>query len=201
MIEPPLPIPLTDQQLKAIGETCAILGQIDLFMQETVMWLLNVSVPTAAAIMGSTDARARAGVWKQIVETKCQSTQTKDLAETALKQFEKLSGQRNDFVHAFFGTVVERVHGGITEQAIYLHMHPTELLAGRQGTPVAIKVRNRKHRPASAIETLRDEAATAAHLFHQIVSSTFFQWRDEHGSSRGKFAQQRPPHPAKPKQS
>ncbi len=177
MIEPPLPIPLTDKQLKAIGETCVILGQIDLFMQDTVMWLLNVSVPTAAVIMGSTNARARAEVWRQIVETKCKDEKTKLLAANALKQFEKLSGQRNDVVHALFATVL-KVSGNV--EAIHLDMYPAEVHNQPGGTPVAIKVKNRKHQPAAAIEEIRNNAAATAHLFQQIAKNTHFQWRDEH---------------------
>src|SRR5258708_39484727 len=111
MIEPPLPIPLTDQHLKMIGELCAILGQIDLFMQESAMFLLNVNPRMAAAIMGSTDVRARSDVWTRIVESKCQDQAVKQTAANAVKRLGKLSEHRNDFVHAYFATLVQTVSG------------------------------------------------------------------------------------------
>jgi hypothetical protein len=170
MTEPPLPIPLTDKQLQDIGETCAILGQIDLFMQQTVMWLLNVPQPVAAAIMGSTDARARAGVWREIVQAKCADVTAKALSEDALKRFESISGQRNDFIHAFFGTLVEFKDdsGNVFMQGI---SHTS-----RVGEPVAVRVRSHKHKPAAAVTTLREEAAQAAWIFREIAQTTYQQW-------------------------
>jgi hypothetical protein len=147
--------------------------------------------------MGSTDARARAGVWTQIVETKCNDAKTKELAKDALKSFQNLSGQRNDFIHSYFATVVKTVKPGITLEAIYRRDVPS----GGEGVPVAIKVRTRKLHPAAAIEGIRDDAAAAAHLFYQIASSTFAQWRAEHRPSLRKSAQQPLSHPANRGQS
>jgi hypothetical protein len=172
---PPLPIALSDQQLKAIGETCAILGQIDMFMQETVAWLLNVPFVTAATILGSTDARARVSVFKTIIDTKCEDVRLKAQSAEALKRFQKLSEQRNDFIHAYFAVLTRGVRHGVIFEGIHFAPHDPSG-PGPSGTPIAVKVRTRKHQPSAFIEQVRDDAAEAAHLFQRIATATFEKW-------------------------
>jgi hypothetical protein len=70
-MDPVYHIPLTDDQLKQLGETAAIISLIERIMQNTVSYLLAVSGEVAAHILGSTNTRTYSTVWLAIVEAKC----------------------------------------------------------------------------------------------------------------------------------
>jgi hypothetical protein len=82
-IEPSPPayhIPLSDEQLRMLGELCAVQGQIELLMQLTVAVLRKVSVRKARKLLGSPNLTANAAVWLEAVEKHAFRQDIKELA-------------------------------------------------------------------------------------------------------------------------
>jgi hypothetical protein len=103
--QPAFHIPLSDEQLRTLGEVCAIQGQIEFLMRVTVMALRGVSMRTARKNVRSL---ANAGVWLETVEKHAVRQDIKELARAICDEIDALRRGRNDFVHAVFAYAEER---------------------------------------------------------------------------------------------
>jgi len=147
-MQPAYQIPLTQKQLGTLGEICAIQGQIELTLQNTVRHLLGVPHKTVLAIMGSTSVRTNSEIFIEVARCKCDKPDLLRIAEDAFILIKDLSEGRNDFVHAIFGTT----SGGgfrLTSGGLPFGQHESS----------AMRVRNRKKRPACELQDVRDIAA------------------------------------------
>jgi hypothetical protein len=101
-LEPAFHIPLTDAELKLIGEICAIQGQIEYLIHNIVEQLLGTSRDTTNTLLGSTSIRTNSEIFIKVMEDKCHHEKLKSLAESILTDIKTLSEGRNDFIHALY---------------------------------------------------------------------------------------------------
>src|SRR5262245_59992230 len=160
-MEPAYHIPLTESELRLIGETCAIQGQIEDLMQQAVWQLLgDLSNATTLKIMGSTSMHTNADIWLAVIKDKCGDKAVVQMAQQVKSDLGEAAKGRNDFVHALFATASPDGSGfGIaTDKSVM------------DGPTVAVRTRTRARRPASDIQHIRDRAArisrTIAHINH-----------------------------------
>jgi hypothetical protein len=148
-------IPLDDEQLKLIGEICAIQGQIEWMMLNTVWFALGIEQQLANRIMGSTSIGTNADIWIRCVRKKQRNKYMLAMAERAFSDIKDLAEGRNDFVHAtYFARRPEQPDTPFT-------------FVAEEGTPpvefgveaVAVRVRNQKTVPVSKLKSVRDAAA------------------------------------------
>jgi hypothetical protein len=162
-MKPAYHIPLSETELRLIGETCAIQGQIEFLMQQTVLHLLDADFATALAIMGSTSIHTNVDVWLAVIRDKCADSDLVGLAEQIKRDMAEAVKGRNDFVHALFARTTADGRG------IHLSTNPPIV---EDGIPVAVRARTRNQRPASDIQAVRNSAAKIsreiAHLNHCI---------------------------------
>jgi hypothetical protein len=174
-MEPAYHIPLTDTELRLIGETCAIQGQIEYLMQNMVGLLLDTEHEATMTIMGSTSIHTNADVWLSVIIDKCNDAQIIEAARQIKTDMGEAVKGRNDFVHALFATTAP--DGG----GFMIGAGP--IIGG--GTPVAIRTKGRKQRAASDIQGVRDRAAkisrAMAHINHCLrgVPAARSPWRDK----------------------
>jgi hypothetical protein len=101
-MKPALHIPLSDASLRMLGEICAIQGQIERLMQESLWMLLDMWIDDAAAILGSTNLRNNVDIWARIVSSKCEDRRTLAHVTAVVDGIATLTTGRNDFIHAIF---------------------------------------------------------------------------------------------------
>ena len=179
-MRPAYHIPLADNDLKRIGEICAIQGQIEYLMQNIVGRLLKLgSTDARLAVMGGTGIKANANVFIQVARNKLKDADLLKIAEGAFRDIAKLTEGRNDFVHAFYAHGDEDRDGGFT------------LTGGDTSEPfmdniVAIRTGNRKRRKVEDIQIVRNEAARVslalAHIDFALMTD-----RPEHSPWLCKF--------------
>jgi hypothetical protein len=163
-IEPAYAIPASDDELRLIGELCAIQGQIEYLMQNAVQQILQTDQKTTLKILGSTSIGTNVDIWCSVIKTKCKLPPVIEVAERVNSEIGTLAQGRNDFVHALFATGNFPVGGGFS------------LISGAKpvgGTPVAVRSKTGKQRALSEIQGVRDTAArlscAMAHINYCIM--------------------------------
>jgi len=164
MTNPALHIPLTDVELKMIGEICAIQGQIEWMMEVDIMLLLLVPKQVASAILGTTAMGNKANTWIKVLRSKFAGDAILPTAEDAFEGVKTLLAGRNSFVHAYYASEVTRDFGSVKITGVIIGPVPDS----NRGTPVAIRTRDGKSRPTSDIAEVREQAANLSHLFFQV---------------------------------
>ena len=159
-MDPAYYIPLTDAQLKQLGETAAIIGMIEKLMQNTVSYLLAVPGPLAAQIMGSTSTRAYSAIWAGVVAEKLADKESGGLVAQALKDFGCLTEEWNNFHHAIYGK-----HAIVTaEDGEKLSLITFSNADAELGDPIGVRVKsNTLHNPVN-IGPMRERAAKLSHI-------------------------------------
>jgi hypothetical protein len=148
--KPAFHIPLSDEQLRTLGELCAIQGQIEYLMQVTVAALRGVAMPKARKLLGSPNLTANAGVWLREVEKHAVRQDIKGLARAIYDEIDVLRRGRNDFVHAVFAYAEE----GEGNYSLKRNIDTTS----RADKP-AVAVHNLKTIPIARLKETRDKAA------------------------------------------
>lgn len=174
-VDPAYHIPLTETDLAAIGEICAIQGQIEYLMQQIAQRLLGVRHDTTLKIMASSNSlQTASAIWIKVVRDKCNDSDILHIAGEAFERMGALIKGRNDFVHAFYG------QGGgttfaLTSSPVRLPAEFKEHLAGLQ-TIVAVRTRSRKMRKVGDVSGVRDEAAkiscALAHIDYLLTKAS-----------------------------
>ena len=170
-MEPAYHIPLTDDELKALGEICAIQGQIEQLMYDAVIWSLSITRSAADAIMATTSLDAKGHIWLEVIKSRWkQHLDIVDMAEKAAGALRVLTQRRNDFVHAFYATqVLVSLGTPPSPQPAIVYGPPRGMRSS--GTPIAIRTRGRKERIASDIPKVRDEIAALSHKFLEVENA------------------------------
>jgi hypothetical protein len=159
-MRPAYHIPLSAAELRMIGEICAIQGQIDWLMQESLWILLDISPNDAAAILDSTNVRNNVDIWAKLIRAKCEDKRTLGHVAVVAKGIASLTAGRNDFVHAFF--VKETAHvtelpNGTLAMSGWLGFAPHPLR--EPGRVVAMRTKGGKLTPVNRIRVVRNAAA------------------------------------------
>jgi hypothetical protein len=162
-MEPVFQIPLTDSQLKQMGEIAATLSLIERLMQNTVSYLLAVPAEVAGKILGSTATDAYSSTWLAIVAAKCRDENVVKQARNAIKEFARLTKEWNEFHHSVYALQHDVViNGEKVSLFTFGKGGPTE------GKSVGIKVKtNTLHDPA-LIPVTREFAAKLSHTVNRI---------------------------------
>ncbi len=148
---PAFHIPLSADELKALGELVAIHGQIEYLMEEMTRLALAVNVETARKILGSAGAKTNSDVWIAIIREKCaKRPNALAAAEAAFALMPEISQHRNELIHAIF---VSQFPGGI-----YIGTQPDP----NMGKAVARRFKPRTITAATEIAGRRDKAAIAS---------------------------------------
>jgi hypothetical protein len=159
VMEPAYHIPLTDDELKALGELCAIQGQIEWLMANIVMHLLDVPLSTANTILGSTVARTNADVWIEIIRAKCTNDEVRSKAEALVKPLKQFSDDRNVVVHAIYGHA---------ESESFWSLHSYGV---RSSKPVVgVRRRNQTRFPNTKIKETRNAGAKASQALQELLA-------------------------------
>jgi hypothetical protein len=163
MTNPAYDIPLTKTQLQTLGELCAIQGQVEYLMIETLVHTADFSRETARKILGSTGIRANSEIWIALIrEKQWKDKETLEYAEAAYKLIKDLAEGRNDFVHAIFAWGAA---GGWTLTGF---VPKTKLPTGERSA-VAIRIRNAKQRSADELPKVRDQAAEISRILDKLI--------------------------------
>ena len=162
-ISPAFHIPLSEEELRTLGELCAIQGQIELLMQLTVMVLCKKSLQRARKLLSSPKLTANARVWLSAIEQNASWQDSKKIAKAVVHEIDALSRGRNDFVHAVFAF-------GVGEDGFSL-----ERDLGVNGSPrrhgPAVVVHNLRTRPMADLQEIRDKAATISQFMMIIYDA------------------------------
>jgi hypothetical protein len=148
-MEPAYHIPLEPEQLRTLGEICAIQGQIEYLLQHATQRLLKLSHAEMLAKLKSDRLTDNAKIFLDAAHQNCSKADLIELAERVHSQIELLAADRKDFLHAIFADAPSG--GGFT-------------LASGIGIPIvtnptAVRTKNRAMRPASELIQVRDQAA------------------------------------------
>jgi hypothetical protein len=159
MSEPAYHIPLTDDQLKMIGEICAIQSLIEDHMFGCVRRLLSVSLDYASKLLGSTAVNTNVEIWINAIREKCQHPALVSLAEEIRVGIINLAKGRNDFVHGLFGT--------LEQGNVYIYAYGQSIPTG---PVVAQRPKNKdKLTPVEDIEKVRNEAARLSRMIAHLT--------------------------------
>lgn len=157
-------IPLSDDELRTIGELCAIQGQIEFFMQLTVKVLLKVWMPSARKRLGSPNITENAKVWLAAVEKHVPREDIKELARLVVEEIEGIRHGRNDFVHAVFAIAGEK------EGDFWMQRNIVGEIS-QQGEKPAVAVHNLKTIPIKNLKETRDKAAAISRFISHIYEN------------------------------
>lgn len=185
-MKPAYHIPLSDDDLKLLGELTVIMGQIDENMVTGITGLIRVDRPTANAIMGSTKVQDNANIWAMIIRQRHKDKRLLWLVDVAVKEFQALTTGRNDFMHAFYVELDEKT--GTSRWA------PNPLVWDEAWPTHAKRVRTGKSRPATDIKTVRDHAAWLSCLIAH-VSDWLAVGSEPPGPWLERVESRLPPHP------
>jgi hypothetical protein len=147
-INPAFHIPLSDEELKALGELAAILGQIEWLMQLTVSILMGTTVELAQKLLGSTSIQANFNIWLSVIKEKSNNKLVVNMAVAVVDRLAEITEGRNDFFHAYFANA--------TTNGLFVLQ---KTLTGDVGPVVAVRVRNSKATPLAKLHTIRNRAA------------------------------------------
>jgi hypothetical protein len=161
-VDPSWHIPLSDDELRTLGELCAIQGQIEWLMQLTVMVLRKVSLQKARKLLGSPNISANARIWLTAVEKGRSRRDIRQLAKAVVDEIDVIRQGRNDFVHAVFAY-------GEGEDAFSMTRKPDQ--NDLQRKPV-VAVHNLKTKPLANLKAIRDKAATISHFIDFVYECT-----------------------------
>jgi hypothetical protein len=164
-MEPAYNIPLGADDLRLIGEICAIQGMIEYSMQQIVRKLEGITQARARERLSAGGMGKNAEVFVGAMGAKCKNSALTKIAENAYKDILKTAKGRNDFVHAIFAA---NENDGFT-LTFGFGVAPTPT-----ADTVAIRTRNLKKTPASQIKSVRDAAAriscALAHVNHCLTT-------------------------------
>lgn len=142
-----------------LGELCAIQGQVEYLLAETLRCLLGVSVSTARVLLGSNSVRVNSEIWISLFREKCTHPEILKEAEAAYALIKTISEGRNDFIHAIFAW------GGGKGWTI---TGWTQHRFNSSSPPIALRVRNLKQRPVSELVDVRNNAAELSCILARI---------------------------------
>ena len=168
-MDPAYHIPLGADRLKLIGEICAIQGQIEWMMQNTVREAFKVDNPLTQRIMGSTSIGTNAEIWIGVVRRKQRRKGILAHAEQAFRDIKDLAEGRNDFVHAVYFTKNPGSRTGMFIRVAEAGSHNP----ANSRTAIAVRVRNRKEVSVRKLAEVRDiAAAISVRVAHVHWSTT-----------------------------
>lgn len=165
-MKPAYHIPLSEGDLRTLGELTAIIGQIDEAMAATVNGLINADRATTNIIMGSSKVADNANIWSALIKARTADEDVLWLVEHALAEIQSVSKGRNDFIHAFyqmgpFKFKEARTRPDTNDVTVILSAGPA----------TARRIRGEKQRPVAELESVRDQAARLSCLVADI------EWR------------------------
>ncbi len=146
-MNPAYHIPLSDEELKLLGEISAIQGQIEFFLQDSLIFALGVGRPVTMAILGESGLGKSVKIWIAILREKARTDPIRDLANEVHADLMMLTKGRNSLLHAVFATDLFGGFGFTTMPTD--SSHPT----------IAVRTSNMNTAPASEIKKTRDFAA------------------------------------------
>ncbi|UVC08172.1 hypothetical protein IHQ71_23925 [Rhizobium sp. TH2] len=153
------PIPLTDDDLKAIGEICAIQGQIEYLMQVSLSRATALGMETSQLILGSTNLTANAEIWLNLLYHYRHVLPSLSLpwAEHFFEELCDFIRGRNDLLHAVYGyNTTLNLNDGTQRQIFTLnHFEHDDI----DQTAVAMRVKNSVASPTAKISEMRNKAA------------------------------------------
>ena len=154
----------SDDELRMLGELCAIQGQIEWVMQLTVAILRRVTLPSARKLLSSPNFTANANVWLTHIEKRQPREDIKGIARAVVREIRDIGQGRNDFIHAVFVTdngdglfVLQRDKGKDGQQ--------------RSDKP-AVALHNLTAKPMSNLKETRDKAAVISHYVWWVWDAT-----------------------------
>jgi hypothetical protein len=175
-MKPAYHIPLTPKELQTLGELCAIQGQIEKLMQDTVALLLEVGDQLGKAIMGSSSMEANSLIWITTVRQRVKDETARAWAEIAYRELKDLAAGRNDFVHAAYGQNLGE-SARIQMFGFSISTGPMVIAKGRGS--MAMRVKSGKRRPVSDLQDVRDKAARLSNIFAAVEISAVEQLQGE----------------------
>ena len=147
-----------------LGELCAIQGQVEHLMVDTLSYALDVRTETARKMLASSSLHTNAIIWIAIFREKCRDQKTIKLAESAFALVQGITQGRNDFVHAVFATATGTSWMLLQYGKGKRQPRPTGNAA------VALRTRDmKKKRPISDLKTVRNNAAELSVLLSDIA--------------------------------
>jgi len=159
-------VPLEDDDIRLLGEICAVIGQIEFLMQLSVADLLDISQSLAQRILGSTSLAINTEIWAETVKAKCKRRDLHGLAEAVRAEIGDIMASRNDFFHTIYGI-------DLGEENFALTRNPDDAI-GR--TPIAIRVKTMKKTPITELKVTRDKAAQLSHFVAHIRNAGTAEW-------------------------
>jgi len=164
-LAPAFRIPLAAFELQALGELCAIQGQVEHLLVHTLHYVLDLPLETARMMLASSSIHTNARTWIAVFREKYHDQPILETAEAAFELVERTTKGRNDFVHAIFATPM----GNMWK----LDVAPKGTRHRRSKGNEAIAVRTRdigKKRPISDLISVRNDAARLSVLLSEIAS-------------------------------
>lgn len=164
-LTPAFRIPLASSELQALGELCAIQGQVEHLLVHTLHCVLDLPLETARTVLASSSIHTNARIWIAVFREKCHNQPILQTAEAAFKLVESTTKGRNDFVHAIFATPMGDLW--------LLDVAPKGTKHRRSKGNEAVAVRTRdigKKRPISDLVAVRNDAARLSVLLSEIAS-------------------------------
>jgi hypothetical protein len=164
-MDPAYQIPLPPKDLALLGELTAIMGQIDEEMTALVAILLQVDRDAANVIMGSSKVADNAAIWTNVIRNRSENEDLLWLVEHANSEIGKVSEGRNDFIHAVFENLL------MPAPVLYDSRGFGFTQGGFRTIDVeARRVRKKKRRSVTELQSVRDQAARlsclVAHITH-----------------------------------
>lgn len=157
-MQPAYNIPLSNKELKWLGELCAIQGQIEMLMSNTVMHLLDVSYDVANTILRPTSARVNAKVWISIVRCKSSSQNFLKKAENIYSTMPDVFKDRNIVVHGLYGHESDKGFYALYGDGV---VNDDPVVAVRRG--------DQSRHSVDKIKEARDSAARLSRELHELI--------------------------------
>jgi hypothetical protein len=158
-------IPLSDSELRLVGEIAAIQGQIEYLLGHAMQVMLDISTEAMLAMMHSPSLKTNTYTFVTVARTKAPTDELRDLAEHVFTQMEILAKGRNDFIHAIYATDTPDGAGFALSSGI----------GSAIDDAVAIKTGSYKKRRAAELQEVRDGLAkiscALAHFEHCTIAA------------------------------
>lgn len=152
-------IPLSAEDLAALGEIILIVGQIDNDMALSLTGLLGVDRPTANRLMWSQEP---IDLWSGVLKGRYRHPHFDATVVLAGSEVKGVQRSRNDMIHADYRDAFP--HNGTTVTFREAYPWKDELT----GNVVASKSRDQTLRPSTDIGQLRNRAARASRLVAHV---------------------------------
>jgi len=159
-MRPAFHIPLTEDELRTLGEIAAIQGQIEFFMSRVAALLLGLPPGNASLVLGTTSAHARAKAWRAITDYKIPDGAWRERGEAISAEYIQFTQRRNDLIHGLFAYSLSEL-GGI----LIGPNEVTDLVADRVN--FAVKG-SRRDTQICELQDVRDQAARLTHELNKL---------------------------------